>query len=127
MPHTDRESAEGPVTRLRARVDHYNRKQQSIPINISIGLAVSPAKANSLEETYKEADNAMYSDKLKHSPLARARIVDSLVKILSTKKNLGEGESEQVAELSERFGRYLQLNENAFINLILLAKVYGPV
>jgi len=124
LPRTDREAAEELVTRLRARIDQYNSQQHKIPISISIGLAVSAAKAGSLEETYKEADNAMYNDKLKRSLLARAGIVDSLVKTLSTKKNLGEGKSEQVEELSERFGRYLQLGEKEFANLLLLAKVY---
>ena len=124
LPHTDRETAEKLVTRLRARIDNYNNQLQEIPISISIGLAVSPAKESSLEETYKEADNAMYNDKLTRSQLARSRIVDSLVKTLSSRKNLGEGKSEQVEELSERFGRYLQLGEKEFDNLMLLAKVY---
>ncbi len=124
LPRTDREAAEELVARLRARIDHYNNQQQEIPISISIGLAVSPAQESSLEETYKEADNAMYKDKLKRSQLARARIVDSLVTALSTRKNLGEGNSGQVQDLAERFGRHLQLGEKELSNLQLLAKVY---
>ena len=124
LPHTDREAAEAVVARLRDRIDRHNNQQQEIPISISIGLAVSPAKESSLEETYKEADNAMYKDKLKRSQLARARIVDALVNALSTRKNLGEGISAQVQDLAERFGRHLQLGEKKFNNLQLLAKVY---
>ena len=124
LPRTDREAAEELVARLRARIDHYNNQQQEIPISISIGLAVSPAKESALEETYKEADNAMYKDKLKRSKLARARIVDSLVNALSTRKNLGEGNNAQVQDLADRFGKHLQLEEKELNNLQLLAKVY---
>jgi len=97
---------------------------QEIPISISIGLAVNTTKEISLEETYKEADNAMYQDKLQRSQLARAAIVDSLVRTLSTRKNLGEGNSAQVKELADRFGRHLQLSKKEFESLQLLAKVY---
>lgn len=124
LPHTDRDSAEELVARLRARIDQYNSNSKVMPISISIGLAVSLTRESSLEETFKEADNAMYEDKLKRSQLARARIVDSLVKTLSTQKNLGEGKSDQVEELTDRFGRFMQLGETEFDNLQLLAKVY---
>lgn len=124
LPRTDREAAEELVARLRARIEKYNNQQQEIPISISIGLAVSPAKESALEETYKEADNTMYKDKLKRSQLARARIVDALVNALSTRKNLGEGNSAQVQDLAERFGRHLQLEEKELSKLKLLAKVY---
>jgi diguanylate cyclase (GGDEF)-like protein/PAS domain S-box-containing protein len=124
LPRTDREAAEELVARLRARIDQFNSKQQGLPISISIGFAVSPASESSLEETYKEADNAMYKDKLKRSQLARAAIVDSLVNALSTRNDLGEGNSTQVQDLAEQFGRHLQLGENALNNLQTLAKVY---
>ncbi len=124
LPRTNREAAEDLVARLRARIDRYNDQQQEIPVSISIGLAVSPVRESSLEETYKEADNAMYKDKLKRSQLARSGIVDALVNALSTRKNLGEGKSAQVQDLADRFGRHLQLGEQELSNLQLLAKVY---
>ncbi|MBM4235794.1 MAG: diguanylate cyclase [Firmicutes bacterium] len=124
LPHTDREAAEELVARLRARIDQKNSQQQEIPISISIGLAASMSKEERIEETFKEADNAMYKDKLKRSQLARARIVETLVQTLSSKKSLGEGNSDQVKELANRFGRHLQLGETEFDNLQLLAKVY---
>jgi diguanylate cyclase (GGDEF)-like protein/PAS domain S-box-containing protein len=124
LPHTDRSAAEELVARLRVRIDQHNKQQQEIPISISIGLAVSPARESALEETFKEADNAMYKDKLKRSQLARAGIVGSLVNAMSTRKSLGEGKSAQVEELADRFGRHLQLGEKKLDNLQLLAKVY---
>ena len=125
LPNTDCEAAEELVARLRARIDDYNsQQQQQIPISISIGLAVSAVKEISLEETYKEADNAMYKDKLQRSQLARAAIVDSLVRTLSARENLGEGNITQVVALVDRFGQHLQLSEKEFNNLKLLAKVY---
>lgn len=124
LPRTNREAAEDLVARLRAQIDSYNKQQQEIPVSISIGMAVSPARENSLEETYKEADNAMYKDKLKRSQLARAGIVDALLNTLQDRNNLGEGKSAQVQDLADRFGRHLQLGDKEFNNLQLLAKVY---
>jgi diguanylate cyclase (GGDEF)-like protein/PAS domain S-box-containing protein len=87
FPQTDRRVAEELVSRLRTHIDHYNSQQQKIPISISMGLAVCEAKGCSLEETYKEADNAMYKDKAQSSKQARAAIVDSLAKTLSSREN----------------------------------------
>ncbi len=124
LPRTDREAAEKLVARLKARIDQFKNKQQGLPISISIGFAVSPAGESSLEEAHKKADNAMYKDKLKRSQQARAAIVASLVDTLSRRKNLGEGNSAQVEELVNRFGRHLQLGKKEFANLKLLSKVY---
>jgi len=124
LPRTNREAAEDLVARLRTQIDGYNLQQQEIPVSVSIGMAVSLARENSLEETYKEADNAMYQDKLKRSKQARAGIVDALLHTLSDRNNLGEGKSAQVQDLADRFGRHLQLGDQEFNNLQLLAKVY---
>lgn len=124
LPHTGRDAAEELIARLRACIDCYNDQQKDLPISISIGMAVNPAKDSPLEETYKEADNAMYKDKILRSHLAYTGIVDRLVNIMSTRKKLGEGSSAQVQELVEKFGRHLRLGEIQFNNLRLLAKVY---
>jgi len=124
LPRTTKKAGEELIVRVHRRIDEYNRGKESLPISISIGLAVNKSGEQSLEETYKKADNAMYDDKLKRGKLARARIVASLIDSLSGRGNLGEGDSDQVRELCERMGQALKLNDNQAADLQLLALVY---
>jgi diguanylate cyclase (GGDEF)-like protein/PAS domain S-box-containing protein len=124
LPHTTKKDGEELIVRIRRRIDEYNRENESLPISISIGLAVSRSSDQSLEEAYKKADNAMYDDKLKRGKLARAGIVASLLDSLSARGNLGEGDSDQVMDLCKRMGQALTLADKQKADLLLLARVY---
>ncbi len=124
LPHTTKEAGEELIARIRHRFNDYSREDKGLPVSISIGLAVSKSADQSLEETYKKADNAMYDDKLKRGKLARAGIVASLLESLSARGNLGEGDSDQVLELCELMGQALSLADRQHADLLLLARVY---
>ncbi len=124
LPRTTKKAGEELIVRIRRRIDEYNRKNEGLPISISIGLVINESSEQSLEETYKKADNAMYDDKLKRGKLARAGIVASLVESFSVRGNLGEGDSDQVRKLCERMGQALKLDNDQAADLQLLARVY---
>ena len=124
LPRTTKKTGEELIVRIRRRIEDYNRQNKGLPISISIGLGVSHNGDRSLEDIYKEADNAMYKDKLQRGQLARARIVASLIDTLDQRKDLSEGDSAQVKDLAERFGHWLKLNKKQLADLRLLARVY---
>jgi len=124
LPRTEKESAKELVARLRAAIDNFNRDNEGMPISVSIGLAVATGSNRTLEEVFKEADNAMYKDKLQRSQLARAAIIASLVNGLAGRRELAEGKSDQVEELVDKFGQLFNLSEKQMNNLRLLSKVY---
>jgi diguanylate cyclase (GGDEF)-like protein/PAS domain S-box-containing protein len=124
LPRTDRAAAELLVNRIRRKIDAYNIKQQWLPLSISLGPAVSESADYPLEETYRMADNNMYTDKLQQGKKARAEIVSSLLASLFERGNLAEGERDQVQELAIRLGQALKLPEDHLARLALFTQVY---
>ncbi len=124
LPRTDSEAAKELVSRLQDKVEQHNRNSKDIPISISIGTSVAVNNKRPLEETYKEADNAMYKDKMKRGPLARTAIVETLVNKLAEQRNLDFEKADQFEGLMEQFGRYLKLNKRQIDDLKLFSKVY---
>jgi diguanylate cyclase len=124
LPRTDKVAAEMLVNRIRRQLEQYNLKQKSLPLSISLGLAVSESKDYPLEEIYRLADNNMYTDKLQQGKKARAEIVSSLLASLFERGNLAEGERDQVQELAIRLGQALKLPEDHLAGLALFAQVY---
>jgi len=124
LPRTDRAAAELLVNRIRRKISDYNLEQNSLPLSISLGLAVSESTDYPLEEIYRLADNNMYTDKLQQGKKARAEIVSSLLASLFERGNLAEGERDQVQELAIRLGQALKLPEDHLARLALFAQVY---
>jgi diguanylate cyclase (GGDEF)-like protein/PAS domain S-box-containing protein len=124
LPRTDRAAAELLVNRIRRKIEAYNQEQERLPLSISLGLAISESAEYSLEETYRMADNNMYTDKLQQGKKARAQIVSSLLSSLFERGNLAEGERDQVQELSIRLGQALKLPEDHLARLALFTQVY---
>ncbi len=124
LPRTDRAAASMLVNRIRRNIDAYNMDQEGLPLSISLGLAVSENADYPLEETYRMADNNMYTDKLQQGKKARAEIVSSLLSSLFERGNLAEGERYQVQELAIRLGQALKLPEDHLARLALFAQVY---
>ncbi len=63
MPRTDREAGEGVLQRIENELEEYNRQSAYPPVSISFGLAISESAAQTMAETYVEADRIMYARK----------------------------------------------------------------
>jgi len=124
LPRTTQETAEELINRIRRQVRTQNQEKTGIPLSISIGLAVSEASKHSLEDTYKQADAAMYRDKLIRGKEARSAIIAYLLTMLYGRSDLGEGTAELVQELSLQLGKDLNLSAESMADLQLLSRVY---
>ena len=124
LPRTTQEAGEELVARIHRQIKEYNRGHTGLTLSISIGLAVSEHSEYSLEETYKKADAAMYTDKLQRGKKARAEIITALLALLYKRGDLGEGAREQVQELTIQLGQALNLDERRMADLELLSQVY---
>ena len=111
LPETDKAEAEDLVRRLQKQIELFNANNERVPLSISIGLSVNTDRNRSLEDVFKEADNAMYKDKMKRGQAARAAIIESMANIITENGELAGGNHDQVKDLSERFGRSLDIND----------------
>ncbi|RJX26042.1 MAG: diguanylate cyclase, partial [Dethiobacter sp.] len=64
LPQTDRAAAEEVARRITQAVAEDNAGRPEIPLSISVGTATAEDPGRPLVEAYKEADDAMYRDKL---------------------------------------------------------------
>jgi len=64
LPQTDRATAEEVAQRITQAVEEDNAGRPEFPLSISVGTATAEDPGRPLVEAYKEADDAMYRDKL---------------------------------------------------------------
>lgn len=64
LPRTGRKEAEETRRRILAKISHYNSLHPSLPLGLSIGLAVAEASPVSMNELFRQADADMYRNKL---------------------------------------------------------------
>ncbi len=64
LTRTDRETGENIMKRIESNVEKYNQTNTTLPLSISMGLAVSENPEHLLEETFREADGLMYKEKI---------------------------------------------------------------
>lgn len=67
---TDEATAKAVLARLRAALGAYNRRNESLPIRMSLGTATAQEGAG-LEEALRRADEAMYQDKTRRKEKLR--------------------------------------------------------
>lgn len=124
LPRTGSEAGKELVKRIHGCIAKYNEKGLTIPLSISMGVAVCESGEQSLEETFKMADGAMYKDKLQRSSEARGEIVRALLARLYNREGITMAYNEQVQELCIKLGRQAGMDEGRLANLQLLAQVY---
>jgi len=64
LPQTDRKTAEEVTGRIIEAVEADNSRHPDLPLSISVGAATVKDASRPLREVYKEADDAMYVNKL---------------------------------------------------------------
>lgn len=124
LPKTKRQAGESLINRIRKNIEKYNKKDNGIPLSISMGLAVCKDNNQPLEEALRYADGIMYSDKLQRSNIAREKIIKALLASLYNLENNSENKIEKLLDLSMQLGAKIGLSEKQLKELALLIQVY---
>ncbi len=77
-----------------------------------------------LLETYKEADDLMYRDKLHKGAGAKSQILKSLMIALGERDFITEGHALRLVKICSKMGRKANLSHKQISNLSLLAQVH---
>lgn len=110
--------------RILREAKSYNAANPGIPLNISVGYAVSTKDKLSINELFKEADNNMYREKLHQGNSSRSSIVAALMKTLEARDIITEEHSDRVQNLVISFAKALGLSTCSITDLRLLAKFH---
>ena len=125
LPQTDQKSGVLIVERIRERIEAYNLKNSQLPLSISLGLATAEkSSTKSLLETYKEADDLMYRDKMHKGAGAKSEIIKSLMAALGERDFITEGHARRLEELCRKVGEVVGLSQKQLSDLALLSQVH---
>ncbi|HEX3011304.1 MAG TPA: PAS domain S-box protein [Syntrophomonadaceae bacterium] len=124
LPETSRKMASKALIRLNEAVKRYNSTHPQLPLSISSGCAVRSDTSISMLETYKEADNNMYREKLHSQQSARSVVVQTLTRALEARDFITEGHGERLQKLVYDLARAIDLPENSINELKILAQFH---
>jgi diguanylate cyclase (GGDEF)-like protein len=111
LPKTDGEKAAALCKKIRHTIEQHNRQSSDIPINVSLGVATCDAPLTPLAKTFKEADNAMYLDKLRRTGNTKNILLSIFNKALAERDFSFVDHGERLSKLASGFGEYLGLSK----------------
>lgn len=115
---------EETVERIRYLIEVYNADNQNLPVSLSIGWAADYVSCRHADEVFKQADNAMYRQKMHQSQSMRSSIVETMMKALEARDYITEGHADRLGDYAEKMGLLLDLPEGRLADLRLLAKFH---
>lgn len=124
LPKSDLKMVERACSRIRKAVNEYNNENVELPLSLSIGFAVSEETNVSLDAVFKEADDAMYREKLHRSKSTRSALVQALMKALEARDFITEGHADRLQDIVLTVGKAMELSERTLSDLRLLAQFH---
>lgn len=113
--------------RIRLSTEQSNRQQPdevALPISLSMGYALSVGSGTPMRELFRQADNAMYREKLNRGQSARNRIVQTVMKMLKARDFMTENHSERLQYLVSQLAQRRGLSSERIADLCLLAQFH---
>jgi len=124
LPEATMDALGNIVQRIREKLHDYNQMNPELPMSISIGLAAGSESDFSVNELFRQADNNMYRDKLRHRQSSRSSIVQTLMKALETRDFLTKGHADRLQNLAVAMARKLGFAENQINDLVLFTEFH---
>ncbi len=124
LQETDEQEGEKVAGRIRDNLEKYNKIHSEFPISLSLGLATVKDSNASLKDTFKQADDLMYRDKLYRSESARSQIVQALLAALAERDYITEGHAQRLSDLCIKVGEKAKLSSRQLADLAILAQVH---
>lgn len=121
LPQTDRKTAEEVAERINEAVEKDNMQHPDLPLSISVGVAMAKDASRRLWEVYKEADDAMYVNKLASGKDPRAAVIRALKAALAEKDFHN---TERMKEIACMLGEALGLSREEMDGLRLLVEMH---
>ncbi len=124
IPGATMEKMDAVVNSIHELLRQHNQVRELIPLNIAIGRAIGDLSKVNFNKLFKEADNAMYRDKMLHSQSSRNAIVKTVDEMLKARDFITEGHADRLQKLVVRLGKLLEFSEARLNDLRLLAQFH---
>ena len=123
LPDGTQTELEATCKKICDALARHNIENPCATLSLSIGSCLRDHGRN-VNETFQEADNIMYRQKLHHGQSARNAILQALIKALDARDFIIEGHVERVGKLGVRFARTIHLPESQISDICLLSKFH---
>lgn len=120
LPGTDRKGAEAMADRILVEVERENLDHPDLPLSLSVGTATAQNASLPLRQIYKEADDAMYRDKLARGREPRLAVLRVLKAALAEK----DFHTDRMRELACALGEAVGLSREEIDLICLLVDVH---
>ncbi|MGQ9513106.1 bifunctional diguanylate cyclase/phosphohydrolase [Thermodesulfitimonas sp.] len=124
LPGVDPKAAEKTRESLSATIGRLNKEWILLPFSISIGTGFTTTPHKSVREAYREADDAMYHDKLSANGERCFPEAGHILERLFEAHPYIKAYATHVAKLAESLGRAVGLAADEMSKLLLLAKFH---
>lgn len=124
LPYTAEQAAELIRQRIRTAIEKFNENKPDVHLGVSMGVATSSMDGGSLEDTFNEADDYMYQEKLYRSAEAHEKIAATILYKLDDLDYITAGHAERLKELSIKLGTKFELSSRQLKDLVILAQAH---
>ena len=124
---TDEEMITSLAERLRNKINEYNEglKGHKNPLSISLGYAIKDSSPKTVEQAFKEADEALFREKIPKKREDVRRSILNIIKVTMIEKDYTTGEHmERIKNIASTFSKALNLSADEEAKLILLAELH---
>ncbi len=97
---------------------------EEIPVSIALGVAARVNREHGLFETLREAEDAMYKQKLTESRSIKSAVLQTLLKTLAEKSYETEAHTMGMIDMAQKMGHALNLSDAEINQLVLLITLH---
>ncbi|KXG74676.1 diguanylate cyclase [Thermotalea metallivorans] len=120
----NREEIKKIMERIKENIEKYNQAIQNKILRLSVALGCSIGDNKEIDKILKEADDAMYRNKLLTKESSKRQLLSVLMAMLSERDFVTSGHTQRVADLCKKIAQKIELDEDKKSKLVLLAEVH---
>lgn len=124
LPHCNEEIVTTCYSRVKEEVTDYNRLIPEFDLSISIGYAVQYTQPVNMNMLYKQADQAMYAEKLKQSFKSRSKIFQALTRTMEARDYMTKEQESRLLKHARKLARSLGFSEKRLHDLTLFTRFH---
>jgi diguanylate cyclase (GGDEF)-like protein/PAS domain S-box-containing protein len=127
LPDANEEKIGNYCRRIRWEIKEYNQNRMSGEFRLSISMGysiVNNSHTIDMNKLFREADDAMYKEKLQKKHSSKSEILQALIATMDARDHITGGHSERLGVYTKKIGESVNLSEKELNDLNLLARFH---
>ncbi len=125
LPDASRKDLDQAVKRIKKNMRRFSRQNRELPLHMSIGSSLAEKPPLDMQALFKQADDAMYQNKLYNKRMHKADAFHILMSILKKRDPDTQKRRKQLESILKKMANSLQISDQDRDFLLLFAKVFN--